>query len=141
LDDDFMSINDHRKYKRLAPPAYLSEFAKGYWKRTLAELPPEAFSIADEPVLVAYFQEFELLQKLVTQQQNQPLTVIGGNGQPAVNPISNSIAKHNASLSQLASKLRLCPQARISTKSAQSSPEFKGQKETDGDEIDQLFLQ
>lgn len=135
-----MSTIDHRKYKRLPAPVYLSQFEKHTWNEAVESLPPEHFGAGDTPTLVSYCQTFSLLQRINTELANQPLVVLGGNGQSTSNVLVEKQLNASAKVGQLAKILRLAPISRLATKEKASNPEFQATKMTDNDEIDQLFL-
>lgn len=130
-----------RQYKRVKAPLGLGPVETKVWNMVTASLPPEHFAECDIPILAVYCQTFVHHQRCVTELQEAPrMTLVAANGAVSMHPMINATAKFAGSLGQLAMKLRIIPQARLATKERASNPEFKGEKMTDGDDVDSLFF-
>jgi len=131
-----------RKYKRLSPPPGLGIIQQRVWKMVVDALPPEHFAECDIPIMVLYVRHYVQHERAMQELEASPtISMVAANGALGMHPMVNATAKLASTLGQLANKLRIVPQARLATKEKASNPEFKGEKESDGDETDNLFLQ
>ena len=136
-----MAAKDVRRYKRIQPPVGLGIVEQRVWGMVVESVPPEHFAECDTPILVAYCQSFVQHQKACVElDELDRMTINSANGSLALHPMVSAVSKFAATLGQLATKLRIVPQARLATKEKASNPEFAGEKMTDGDSTDGLFF-
>ena len=131
-----------RQYKRIQPPVGMDVIAQKVWHMVVDSLPPEHFAKCDIPVLAMFCRHYVQHERAMAELESFPqITIIASNGAPGMHPMVGAVGKLSTTVAALATKLRIVPQARLATKEKASNPEFKGEKVTDGDDTDQLFLQ
>lgn len=139
--DNSKQITKGRKYKRLQPPAGLGIVEQRIWHMVVESVPPQHFAECDTPILVSFCQMYVLHQRANQELMDAGImTLVAANGAVSMHPMVNAVTKFAGALGQLSTKLRIVPQARLATKEKASNPEFEGEKETDGDSVDDLFM-
>ena len=106
---------------RLEPPEHcrLTEDQRRVWDEIVNSLPGDYFRPGDGPLLAAYCMAADLhWQAYQLVMQHGIMICNEDNGRFYSNPAQQTMLMHASSMAQLAGKLRLCPSARYSTKSA-----------------------
>ena len=100
------------------PPDGLSEDAAELWGRIVDAHPQGYFQAGDMPLLRAYCEEYARRNRAERMLAEQGEVIETASGAVKRNPWHEVLVNSNSSLSQLATKLRLCVNSRISARDA-----------------------
>lgn len=100
--------------KRPACPAYLPKLAKAKWRQIVKSLPPDWFRPGDLPLLESYCLSYSQVRECQNALEAEGLVHVDHNGVPRANPHVEIMNKARTAQSMLATKLRICPNARNS---------------------------
>jgi P27 family predicted phage terminase small subunit len=117
----------HRIYpERPKPPRGLPKEAKKKWREIVESLPPDFFKAWELPLLEKYIWAIHIYQLAMIEVNKLGLVVkMGPNNYGVVNPALVVCNKQVQIMSTLATKLRLCPNSRISKWAASAAPDRK----------------
>lgn len=113
--------------KRPDPPSGMTNRARNLWKTIVNNLPPTHFKRGDHPLLRSYC-EADALHYKATQEINNEGAVFYGKTVKA-NPWVAIQTQTAHTMSQLATKLRLCANSRMSAKQGGSEKGKKSKRE------------
>jgi P27 family predicted phage terminase small subunit len=113
----------HRIYpERPKPPRGLTGGARKLWRQIIDSLPSDYFKKAELGLLSAYVQAAHLHTEAMKEVQELGLVLeMGEKGYKVVNPALVIANKQAMLMSTLATKLRLCPNSRISKSTASTT--------------------
>jgi P27 family predicted phage terminase small subunit len=103
---------------RLAAPEHLTEAQAGEWRSIVDSLPADYFRPGDVPLLAAYCVAASFYKKAAADVEARGMTLMDDRGREYVNPNHQFLTSQAASMAQMAVKLRLCPSARYTEKTA-----------------------
>jgi P27 family predicted phage terminase small subunit len=124
------SANITRIYpERPKPPRGLPKSAKKTWRAIVDSLPPDFFKTWELPLLEKYCWAIHIYELAMVEVNTAGLVIpMGDKGYETVNPALTICNKQVQIMSTLATKLRVCPNSRISRWAASSAPERKSTK-------------
>lgn len=112
--------------ERPKPPKYLPGAAKEAWCNIVESLPPGHFRVSELPLLEKYCMAIHISGEATKITDAEGLVVeMGEKGYRVVNPALVISNKQVALMCTLATKLRLCPNSRVSKWSAATIKEVK----------------
>jgi len=126
--------------KRLSPPEGMTAVEQVVWNRVVAACSAEHFIESDIPLLMGYCQVFVQQQRAMETMKTEPLVIMADNGKVAQHPIVAIHKSLSGTVSNLAMRLRLSPSTRIQTTNKAVGSDKPPGLDTDGDEIDALFM-
>lgn len=100
------------RLNRLSPPSGMSKEAAAVFRRLVAAVEPEHFSLSDEPLLQAYCEAIVLQERAAKELHKNPLL----NGK--LSPWLAVVEKCWRSSTALSLRLRLAPQSRYDARAA-----------------------
>ena len=106
---------------RLQPPEHvpLDDDMRRVWDEIVNSLPADYFRPGDGPLLAAYCVATVFFVRAMEEvQAHGPMILNPDNGRYYANPAQQLLVTQTSAMAGLAVKLRLCPSARYSTKSA-----------------------
>lgn len=106
---------------RIEPPQHMTLDAdmRQVWDEIVASLPADYFRPGDGPLLAAFCMATVFFTRAAEEvQAHGPMILNPDNGRYYANPAQQLLVTQTSAMAQLAGKLRLCPSARYSTKSA-----------------------
>ena len=109
--------------KRVPAPKDLGKVATQLWKQITGAYPEDYFRAGDLPLLKAYCQEFERHQKAQAHVETEGEVIETDYG-PKRNPWHAVLVAASGSMCQIATKLRLCANSRLSNFRAGNNAEF-----------------
>ena len=121
---------DQTKFSRIyperpKPPRGLPKGARDLWKQIINSLPPDYFRKAELELFTAYVMAAHIYNEAMKEVQERGLVIeIGNQGYKVPNPALVICNKEAMLMSTLATKLRLCPNSRVSKWKA-NTPERK----------------
>ena len=104
--------------ERIAPPPSLTEEQADAWHRIVNSLPADYFRPGDAPLLAAFCIASVFHLKAAKDIESRGITLVDHKGNEYVNPNHQMLTSQASAMAQMAVKLRLCPSARMSGKSA-----------------------
>lgn len=104
---------------RLAPPVGLTEEQLGEWHAIVDSLPADYFRPGDAPLLAAFCVAAVFHRRAAEDIERRGMTLVTDRGAEYVNPAHQLLTSQASVLAQLAQKLRLCPSARLTGKTAE----------------------
>ena len=104
---------------RLEPPSGLSEEQGSEWRKIVESLPADYFRPGDAPLLAAFCVASVFHRRAAADIEARGMTLVSEKGHEYVNPSHQMLTSQASVMAQLAQKLRLCPSARISGKTAE----------------------
>lgn len=111
---------------RMDPPAHLSDAEASEWREIVNSLPAAYFRPSDVPLLAAYCTASAIYKQARHHVDEKGLVLIDERGRMTANPASQILTNQASSMAQLAVKLRLCPSARYTPKSAATKTASSG---------------
>ena len=113
---------------RLTPPAHmpLDPDMQAVWDDIVNSLPADYFRPGDGPLLAAYCMATVFYTKAAGEVAHFGPTLMDDKGRSYGNPAQQLLVTQASTMAQLAVKLRLCPSARYSTKSASTKTDNAG---------------
>ena len=96
------------------------------WKEITDSLPADYFRSADIPLLAAYCKAYSFYLEAAKEIEAYGPTLTDDRGRKYANPAGNMVVTQASALAQLAVKLRLCPSARYTEKSAATKAKAVG---------------
>lgn len=103
---------------RLSPPPHLTEGQAAEWRAIVDSLPADYFRPGDVPLLAAYCVAATFYKRAAAEMESRGMTLMDDKGREYVNPHHNVLTSQASAMAQMAVKLRLCPSARYTEKSA-----------------------
>ena len=104
---------------RLQPPDGLTEEQTSEWRKIVESLPADYFRPGDAPLLAAFCVASVFHRRAAEDIERRGMTLVTEKGNEYVNPSHQLLTSQASAMAQLAQKLRLCPSARLSGKSAE----------------------
>lgn len=104
---------------RLAPPASLTADQVDEWTAIVNSLPADYFRPGDAALLAAFCVAAVFHRKAAQDIEARGMTLVTEKGHEYVNPSHQLLTSQASVLAQLAQKLRLCPSARLTGKTAE----------------------
>ena len=104
---------------RLLPRPGLTEEQLTEWHAIVNSLPADYFRPGDAPLLAAFCVAAVFHQRAADDIERRGMTLVSEKGNEYVNPSHQLLTSQASAMAQLAQKLRLCPSARMSGKSAE----------------------
>jgi len=103
------------------------------WHAIVNSLPADFFRPGDVPLLAAFCVASALHKEARADVRQNGMTIMNGRGTPVANPACGILSTQASAMATLASKLRLCPSARMVQVSAakQSDDGAKGARPWD----------
>lgn len=98
---------------RPAAPGWLSPAGAVIWAEIVNSLPADYFRPADMPILASYCTSTALYIEAAEILSKDGMILVNNRGTEYAHPANSIMLQHASSMSQLATKLRLCPSARI----------------------------
>jgi len=98
---------------RMAPPSWLTPAQAREWRGIVDSLPASYFRPSDEPLLAAYCTAAAAHREAAEMLAREGLILEGAKGYRFPNPAAAIMSQQASTMSQLGTKLRLTPQARI----------------------------
>lgn len=102
---------------RIAPPDHLDEAEAAEWRAIVDSLPADYFRPGDVPLLGAFCTASALYKQARAAIKRDGITVEDGR-RTYPHPAKDILTTQASSMAQMAVKLRLCPSARYTEKSA-----------------------
>ena len=109
----FVGVDATMVRPKVTPPKELSRKAKVYWKRIVDNVPNDYFNPSDFAVLVAYCKNYEILIQAQDMLDEQGAVLVDDNGKSYKNPWFVVLQEVTGKITTLATKVRLCPSARM----------------------------
>jgi P27 family predicted phage terminase small subunit len=110
--------------ERPKPPRGLPKPAKAKWRQIIDSLPPDYFKTWELPLLEKYCWAIHIYELAMVEVNKFGLVIpMGEKGYETVNPALTICNKQVQIMSTLATKLRLCPNSRVSKWAASATPE------------------
>jgi P27 family predicted phage terminase small subunit len=103
---------------RVLPPDHLTDAQSAIWRDIVDSLPADWFRPADVPLLAAYCCADAFYRQAVAEMQSGGLVKTDDKGREYVNPAHQILTSQASAMAQMAVKLRLCPSARYTEKTA-----------------------
>lgn len=103
---------------RLSPPPHLSADQAAEWRAIVDSLPADYFRPGDVPLLAAYCVAATFYKRAAAEMDARGMTLMDDKGREYVNPHHQILTSQASAMAQMAVKLRLCPSARYTEKSA-----------------------
>jgi P27 family predicted phage terminase small subunit len=113
---------------RIAPPAHLTKAQADEWRSIVDSLPADYFRPGDVPLLGAYCTASVFYKRAAADLEVRGLYLSDDKGREFVNPAHQVLTSQASAMAQMAVKLRLCPSARYTEKSAQTKTTRAGAK-------------
>lgn len=104
---------------RLEPPNGLTEEQIAEWHAIVNSLPADYFRPGDAPLLAAFCVAAVFHRRAAQDIERRGMTLVTDKGHEYVNPSHQLLTSQASVLAQLAQKLRLCPSARLTGKTAE----------------------
>jgi len=111
---------------RIQPPAHLTAEQVGEWTAIVDSLPSDYFRPGDVPLLAAYCTASVFYKRAAADMEARGLVLTDDRGREYVNPSHQVLTSQASAMAQMAVKLRLCPSARYSEKSAETKTSQAG---------------
>ena len=103
---------------RLPVPEHLTEAQAAEWRTFVDSMPDDYFKACDAPLLAAYCVAIGFYKEAAAELAANGVSCVDDKGRRYVNPAHSVMNSTAYSMAQLAGKLRLCPNARWSEKTA-----------------------
>lgn len=103
---------------RIAPPPHLTEAQADEWRAIVDSLPSDYFRPGDVPLLAAYCVAATFYKRAAADMESRGMTCMDDKGREYVNPTHQVLTSQASAMAQMAVKLRLCPSARYTEKTA-----------------------
>lgn len=104
--------------QRLTPPDHLNDAEVAEWRAIVDSLPADYFRPGDVPLLAAYCTASAFYKQAKEELRTDGLTIMDDKGRTYANPAHQILTSQASAMAQMAVKLRLCPSARYTEKSA-----------------------
>lgn len=105
--------------QRLVPTPGLTEEQANEWRAIVDSLPADYFRPGDAPLLAAFVVASVFHRRAAEDLDRRGIALVDDKtGREYVNPSHQMLTSQASAMAQLAGKLRLCPSARMSGKSA-----------------------
>lgn len=104
--------------QRLMAPSHLTPDQEQEWRAIVDSLPADYFRPGDVPLLAAYCVASAFYKRAAAEMEARGMTMTDDKGREYVNPAHQVLTSQASAMAQMAVKLRLCPSARYSEKSA-----------------------
>jgi P27 family predicted phage terminase small subunit len=98
---------------RPLPPDWLAPACARVWEEIVNSLPASYFRPADYPMLAAYCTSTAFYREAAEIVAREGMILTSERGMKYANPANAMMLAHASAMSQLGTKLRLTPQARI----------------------------
>jgi P27 family predicted phage terminase small subunit len=103
---------------RIAAPDHLTAAMQDEWAGIVDSLPADYFRPGDVPLLAAYVTASVFYKRASADMEARGLYLTDDRGREFVNPAHQVLTSQASAMAQMAVKLRLCPSARYTEKSA-----------------------
>ena len=103
---------------RMQAPVHLSSEQAEEWRSIVDSLPADYFRPGDAPLLSAYCVAATFYKRAAADMEQRGMTCMDDKGREYVNPTHQVLTSQASAMAQMAVKLRLCPSARYSEKTA-----------------------
>jgi P27 family predicted phage terminase small subunit len=122
--------NFHRIYpERAKPPRGLPKKARELWQSIIKSLPPDYFRASELHLLAKFVMADHIYHLGMAEVEKTGIVLpMGNQGYAAVNPALTVCNKQTQIMCTLATKLRLCPNSRVSKWKAGAMKENKPSK-------------
>lgn len=114
---ELAALKPIEKKKRVPAPKDLGKVAAALWKQITGSYPEDYFRAGDLPLLKAYCQEYERHQKAQAHVEAEGEVIETDYG-PKRNPWHAVLVASASALCQIATKLRLCANSRVTKHAA-----------------------
>lgn len=104
--------------QRMPAPAHLSPEEVVEWRDIVDSLPADYFRPGDVPLLAAYCTASAFYKQAKAEMRAMGITIMDERGKTYANPAHQVLTSQASAMAQMAVKLRLCPSARYTEKSA-----------------------
>ena len=104
---------------RVSAPAHLTPSQHAEWTLIVNSLPADYFRPGDIPLLGSFCAASALYKEALMMIQAEGIVLDGG-GRRYAHPAKDILTSQASAMAQMAVKLRLCPSARYTEKSAQT---------------------
>lgn len=111
---------------RLAAPAHLTPQQATEWTAIVDSLPADYFRPGDVPLLAAYCTAAVFYKRAAADLESRGLSLMDDKGREFVNPAHQILTSQASAMAQMAVKLRLCPSARYTEKTADTKTRRSG---------------
>lgn len=111
---------------RLAPPPHLTDAQAAEWRAIVDSLPADYFRPGDVPLLAAYCTAAVFYKRAAAEMDARGMSLVDDKGREFVNPVHQVLTSQASAMAQMAVKLRLCPSARYTEKSAETQSRRAG---------------
>jgi P27 family predicted phage terminase small subunit len=103
---------------RMPAPDHLTDAQAEEWRGIVDSLPADWFRPGDIPLLAAYCMASTFYRQAAVEMSTGGLVKMDDKGREYVNPVHAVLTSQASALAQMAVKLRLCPSARYTEKTA-----------------------
>lgn len=104
--------------QRMPVPSHLKAGPAAEWRAIVDSLPADYFRPGDVPLLAAYCQAATFYKAAAADLEARGMSLTDDRGRESVNPVHQILTSQASAMAQMAVKLRLCPSARYTEKSA-----------------------
>lgn len=104
--------------QRIAAPEHLTDDQAREWAAIVESLPPDYFRPGDVSLLAAYVTASVFYRRASADMEARGMVLTDDRGKEYVNPAHHVLTSQASAMAQMAVKLRLCPSARYTEKSA-----------------------
>lgn len=105
--------------QRIPAPSTLTPEQAEEWTSIVNSLPADYFRPGDAPLLVAFCVAAVFHRRAAADIERRGISLCTDKGHEYVNPSHQMLTSQASAMAQMAVKLRLCPSARMTGKSAQ----------------------
>ena len=98
---------------RISPPVDLAPACARAWERIVNSLPADYFRPSDEQILRAYVEADHFRSMAYEELQRDGMFLVTERGSKYAHPAHSMMLQQASCMATLATKLRLCPSARI----------------------------
>ena len=98
---------------RLEPPSDMADAPARAWREIVSSLPAGYFRPSDEPMLRAYVEADQFRAQAYEALRDEGMFLWSPKGTRYAHPAHSMMLQQASCMAQLATKLRLCPSARI----------------------------
>ena len=99
----------------------MPKLAKQKWRQICKSLPPDFFRPSDLPLLESYVLSYSQMRECHAAVEAEGMTLEDANGKVYENPNINIMNKAGNRMNMLATKLKICPNARYSGNAAHNA--------------------
>jgi P27 family predicted phage terminase small subunit len=111
---------------RVVAPDFLTDEQKAEWDSIVNSLPADYFRPGDIPLLASFCAASALYKNALKMIQAEGIVLETDGGRKYAHPAKDILTSQASAMAQMAVKLRLCPSARYTEKSAQTKTASAG---------------